>query len=115
MNFLVALYLLAFWHSTTAVDLENEIEKKELESEPPIEEKSEGPVPCTCGVFLSGQFKKGSKEQPKGIPVLTQETEKFFPNNAIGNRQCMNNCLEVVSFVIFFFICPHDVKIHVTC
>ncbi|KAJ3653537.1 hypothetical protein Zmor_012784 [Zophobas morio] len=54
------------------------------------------PVPCTCGVFLSGQFKKGSKEQPKGVPVLTQEMDTPFMNNAMGNRQCTNKCLEMV-------------------
>ncbi|KAK9869507.1 hypothetical protein WA026_003260 [Henosepilachna vigintioctopunctata] len=52
------------------------------------------PVPCTCGVFLSGQFKKGSKEQPKGVPVLTEETEKAFENNPVGQRKCTNKCLE---------------------
>ncbi|RZC14248.1 follicle cell protein 3C-1 [Asbolus verrucosus] len=54
------------------------------------------PVPCTCGVFLSGQFKKGSKDQPKGVPVLTQEMETPYMNNAMGNRQCTNKCLEMV-------------------
>jgi hypothetical protein len=54
------------------------------------------PVPCTCGVFLSGQFKKGSKEQPKGVPVLTQEMDTPCMNNAMGNRQCTNRCLEMV-------------------
>lgn len=55
------------------------------------------PTPCTCGIFLSGQFKKGSKEPPKGFPALTQEMETHFVNNAMGNRQCTNKCLEVVS------------------
>ncbi|CAH1368581.1 hypothetical protein MTP99_010027 [Tenebrio molitor] len=54
------------------------------------------PVPCTCGVFLSGQFKKGSKEQPKGVPVLTQEMDTPCMNNAMGNRQCTNRCLEMI-------------------
>lgn len=54
------------------------------------------PVPCTCGVFLSGQFKKGSKEQPKGVPVLMQEMDTPYMNNAMGNRQCTNKCLELV-------------------
>lgn len=66
--------------------------------------KSDSPaVPCTCGVFLSGQFKKGSKEQPKGVPVLTQEMDTPFMNNAIGNRQCINKCLEVVRMIAFEF------------
>ncbi|KAJ8983128.1 hypothetical protein NQ317_014703, partial [Molorchus minor] len=54
------------------------------------------PVPCTCGVFLSGQFKKGSKDQPKGVPVLTQEMDTPFLNNSVGNRQCINKCLELI-------------------
>lgn len=71
------------------------------------ETKTHIPTPCTCGVFLSGQLTKGSKEPPKGVPVLTQETEEHFANNPIGNRQCMNKCLEVVSFihVLLFLIC----------
>lgn len=56
-----------------------------------------GPTPCICGIFLSGQFKKGSKEQPKGVPVLTQEMDTPFMNNSMGNRQCINKCLELVS------------------
>ncbi|XP_018579805.1 follicle cell protein 3C-1 [Anoplophora glabripennis] len=59
-------------------------------------EEAKDPVPCTCGVFLSGQFKKGSKDQPKGVPVLTQEMDTPFFNNAVGNRQCVNKCLELI-------------------
>lgn len=62
-----------------------------------IQQTDSDPTPCTCGIFLSGQFKKGSKEQPKGVPVLTQEMDTPFMNNAIGNRQCINKCLELVS------------------
>lgn len=69
------------------------------------EYEDDSPVPCTCGVFLSGQFKKGSKEQPKGVPVLTQEMDTPFMNNAMGNRQCTNKCLELVRiFFCFFFV-----------
>ncbi|KAL1513349.1 hypothetical protein ABEB36_002770 [Hypothenemus hampei] len=53
-------------------------------------------IPCTCGVFLSSQFKKGSKDQPKGDPVLTQEIDAPFMNNAIGNKQCTHRCLEAI-------------------
>lgn len=63
----------------------------------------ESPIPCTCGVFLSGQFKKGSKEQPKGVPVLTQEMDTPFMNNSVGNRQCTNKCLESVRTLTFIF------------
>ncbi|KAG5884342.1 hypothetical protein JTB14_024421 [Gonioctena quinquepunctata] len=64
-----------------------------IESE---EDEPKGPIPCTCGVFLSGQFKKGSKQQPKGLPLLTQEMDTPFMNNAMGTRQCTNKCLELI-------------------
>lgn len=71
-----------------------------------IEELSEtnGPNPCTCGIFLSGQIVKGSKQPPKGEPVLLQEMENHFMNNAVGNRQCINKCLELVSRYLFVFL-----------
>ena len=28
-------------------------------------------IPCTCGVFLSGQFKKGSQQQPNWLSSFT--------------------------------------------
>lgn len=80
--FIVATYIFC---STESTLLDNKIQS------------DSGPTPCTCGIFLSGQFKKGSKDQPKGVPVLTQEMDTPFMNNAIGNRQCINKCLELVS------------------
>lgn len=72
-------------------------------------ESNEIPTPCTCGIFLSGQFEKGSKEQPKGIPVLTQEIGGNFPNNPIGIKQCTNKCLDSVrqtlSEDLIFYVC----------
>lgn len=53
-------------------------------------------IPCTCGVFLTGQFKKGSQEPPKGNPVLMHEQELQFSCNAAGVKQCTNRCLEMV-------------------
>ncbi|CAD7092722.1 unnamed protein product [Hermetia illucens] len=50
--------------------------------------------PCTCGVFLSSQFKKGSTEPPKGAPVVRHEQDKVFPCTPLGIRQCQNKCLE---------------------
>lgn len=55
-----------------------------------------GGVPCSCAVFLSGQFKKGSNEQPKGVPALIQETEISYPCNPTGNKMCVNKCLESI-------------------
>lgn len=55
------------------------------------------PIGCICAVFLSGQFKKGSKDQPKGNPALLQEHPDSFPCNAFGNKLCTNKCLDAVS------------------
>lgn len=52
--------------------------------------------PCTCAVFLSGQFKKGSQEQPKGLPALISESEMNFPCNPTGQKLCINKCLETI-------------------
>ncbi|XP_014605231.1 PREDICTED: uncharacterized protein LOC106787408 [Polistes canadensis] len=57
---------------------------------------SEEPVGCVCGVFLSGQFKKGTKEQPTGNPVLLHEQSDSFPCTLHGNKQCINKCLEMI-------------------
>lgn len=54
-------------------------------------------VPCTCGVFLTGQFKRGSSEPPKGNPALMHEQELQFSCNSAGIKQCTNRCLEMVS------------------
>lgn len=54
------------------------------------------PVGCVCGVFLSGQFKKGSKEQPTGNAVLMHDQPESFPCTSIGNRLCINKCLETI-------------------
>lgn len=56
---------------------------------------------CNCGIFLSGQFKKG--EAPVGYPALMHEQDTMFPCTPIGAKQCSNKCLEMVSLHIFFF------------
>ncbi|KAK9731862.1 hypothetical protein QE152_g13307 [Popillia japonica] len=60
------------------------------------DESNDIPVPCTCGIFLSGQFEKGSKEQPKGLPALTQEVGGTFPKTPLGIKQCTNKCLDAI-------------------
>jgi len=55
------------------------------------------PTGCACAIFLSGQFKKGSKEQPKGYPALIHEYPDSIPCTTIGNKLCVNKCLEIVS------------------
>ncbi|XP_057663974.1 uncharacterized protein LOC130898588 [Diorhabda carinulata] len=76
--------------------VERLIHHKDFKDDRNNDHEGKDPVPCTCGVFLSGQFKKGSKKQPKGLPVLTQEMDTPFMNNAVGNRQCTNKCLELI-------------------
>lgn len=63
------------------------------------DESNNIPVPCTCGIFLSGQFEKGSKEQPKGLPALTQEVGGTFPKTPLGIKQCTNKCIDAVSYI----------------
>lgn len=58
---------------------------------------TESPSSCICGIFLSGQFKKGSKEQPTGNPALIHDQPGSFPCTALGNRLCVNKCLDTVS------------------
>ncbi|XP_001606122.2 uncharacterized protein LOC100114266 [Nasonia vitripennis] len=53
-------------------------------------------IACTCGVFLSGQFKKGSKEQPKGNAALLHDQSDTFPCSNVGNKMCTNKCLDVI-------------------
>lgn len=62
-----------------------------------IKTNSSEPIGCVCAVFLSGQFKKGSKEQPKGYPALLHEHPDPIPCNVIGNKLCTNKCLDAVS------------------
>lgn len=52
---------------------------------------------CTCGVFLSGQFKKG--ESPIGQPALMHEQDTMFSCSPIGAKQCSNKCLEMVNII----------------
>lgn len=51
---------------------------------------------CTCAVFLSGQFVKGSNQPPIGNPALLHEQENVMACNPLGSKQCTNKCLETV-------------------
>ncbi|XP_023291768.2 follicle cell protein 3C-1 [Lucilia cuprina] len=51
---------------------------------------------CTCGIFLSSQFIKGSSEPPKGEPAISSTIERSFACNAIGQKQCQTKCLEQI-------------------
>lgn len=54
------------------------------------------PVGCACGIFLSGQFKKGSKEPPKGNPAIINDLPDELPCTPAGNRLCINKCVETI-------------------
>lgn len=55
---------------------------------------------CTCAVFLSGQFTKGSNQPPLGNPALLHEQENVMACNPMGSKQCTNKCLETVKLKI---------------
>lgn len=57
---------------------------------------TESPIGCTCGIFLSGQFKKSSKESPTGNPVLIYDQFETFPCTLNGKRLCINKCLDTI-------------------
>ena len=57
------------------------------------------PIGCVCGVFLSGQFKKGSKDQPKGNAPLLHKLSNSFACTNIGNKLCTKRCLNIVSIL----------------
>ncbi|XP_031635749.1 follicle cell protein 3C-1 [Contarinia nasturtii] len=52
---------------------------------------------CNCGVFLSGQFKKGSSDPPVGVPTLMHEQDAMVPCTLMGHKQCSNKCLETIA------------------
>ncbi|TMW43986.1 hypothetical protein DOY81_010937 [Sarcophaga bullata] len=53
-------------------------------------------VSCTCGIFLSSQFVKGSSAPPKGEPVIANTLDRQFVCNPIGRKQCQTKCLEQI-------------------
>lgn len=61
-------------------------------------EESSEDLSCTCGIFLNSQFTKGSKDPPKGEPVISNILDRNFPCNPIGQKQCQTKCLEQVQF-----------------
>lgn len=70
----------------------------------PLKVNSVNQTWCTCGVFLSGQFKKGSKEAPEGNAALMHEQDSMYPCTSIGAKQCSNKCLETVRIFAFYFL-----------
>ncbi|KAJ8680589.1 hypothetical protein QAD02_016376 [Eretmocerus hayati] len=81
--------------SASALD-DSLISENSLAVPAPVTTSETSVISCTCGVFLSGQFKKGSKQQPKGNPALLHEQSDLFPCNNVGNKMCTNKCLDVI-------------------
>lgn len=111
MNFLTLIVLvsIAVNLSNAQLNLKNELKQKfaaslsKIDVIPTIElsnnsiDTTASSYPCSCAVFLSGQFKKGSGEQPKGLPALMMhEIDGSFPCNTVGNKMCINKCLDSV-------------------
>lgn len=81
----------------TKNSLENAFLKLQKLADPTLKDnKDTNQLPCTCAVFLNGQFTKGSPDPPKGNPALLYEQDSIFPCSAQGNKQCTNRCLETV-------------------
>ena len=59
---------------------------------------------CTCGIFLSSQFVKGSSAPPKGEPVISNTLDMQFVCNPIGRRQCQTKCLEQVNYKMNYIL-----------
>jgi hypothetical protein len=71
--------------SRSQLSLKNDLKSKFAIAPNSILDKT----PCSCAVFMSGQFKKGSSDQPNGVPALVQETEISYPCTPTGNRLCI--------------------------
>ena len=52
--------------------------------------------PCSCGIFLTGQFNSSRKESPKENPSLMQELQLHLPCTEKGNKMCINRCLDAI-------------------
>ncbi|EGK97055.1 AGAP013361-PA [Anopheles gambiae str. PEST] len=62
-----------------------------------VQRNSATNVPCTCAIFLTGQFNRFNRtEQPKGNPGIQLELMQHFPCTAAGNKQCANKCLDSI-------------------
>ncbi|CAK9814056.1 Armadillo repeat-containing protein 7 [Anthophora quadrimaculata] len=87
-----ALLLLVLYISSAFADIK--IKPKTLNNTVKIS-TTDVPIGCTCGIFLSGQLKKDSKE-PTGIPAVIYDQPETFSCTPIGNRLCINKCLETI-------------------
>ncbi|XP_034239241.1 follicle cell protein 3C-1 [Thrips palmi] len=62
----------------------------------PMKDRSNStePIPCTCGIFLTSQFKAAG--QPTGTPAISHEFNRATPNTAAGIRQCTTACVDMI-------------------
>ncbi|KOC59694.1 Follicle cell protein 3C-1 [Habropoda laboriosa] len=88
-----ALLLLVLYFSSAFAD--NETKPKTLNNTLIIS-TTESPIGCVCGIFLSRQFKKDSKEPPIGNPAVVYDQPQTFFCTPIGNKLCTNKCLETI-------------------
>lgn len=104
---LFVLLLISIAHALDDNSITESSSSTTVTTETPVSSSTtEAPViACTCGVFLSGQFKKGSKEQPKGNPALLHDQPDTFPCSNVGNKMCTNKCLDVVSMLNITLLC----------
>lgn len=95
---LCKLYILLYFsvsdEHSNALDFGPLIPPKLGDNLPPTES-----FPCVCGVFLTGQFVKGSRDPPRGNAALLHENSDPLPCNPFGNKQCTNKCLDLVSIM----------------
>lgn len=59
-------------------------------------QKNKEKIPCTCGIFLSSQFSKGSAVPPRGEAVISNSIDRTFACNNVGQKQCQTKCLQQV-------------------
>lgn len=76
-----------------AIDME--LNKLKAMLPDPLMFNKQNQTTCTCGVFLSGQFAKGTRV-PIGNAALLHEQENLYPCTPMGSKQCTNKCLETV-------------------
>lgn len=54
-------------------------------------------VPCSCAIFLTGQFNKQNRsEPPRDNPGIQLELMQHYPCTTAGNKQCSNRCLDAI-------------------
>lgn len=59
---------------------------------------------CSCGVFMTKQFIKGSSKPPTGSPVIRADPEDIVPCGPLGVKKCTTKCLESVSTLHYTYL-----------